>query len=217
MSGALAHLEEGRGGTAHTATVLLWDAASTGVPLPPVPWRTSELDDAGQSRGYRVRGWDDVSASTRSTTRTTARSRSSTPRPAPPSTPRWTRARCPPYERAAPLRAALHWSLSEPGRHLLHAGAVGRGRRWLCCGGRQERLGQVHARPSPAWRPGSAYLGDDYVLVGGPGLRAHHARRPLDRQGGCAWASPGCRRSSGEFLAMRRGGRRQGRARPPWP
>ncbi|MDX6511427.1 MAG: hypothetical protein QOE36_931, partial [Gaiellaceae bacterium] len=59
MLGALAHLES-RVPARASATVLLWDAASTGVALPPVQWAAAELDPRGQSRGAHVRGWDDA-------------------------------------------------------------------------------------------------------------------------------------------------------------
>jgi hypothetical protein len=183
MSRALAHLES-RTPSAHPAmTGLLWDASSTGVPLPPVPWTVSDLDDHGQSRGYRVRGWDgervytlydqdygaitlfDVDARTAIYATLDAQA-------------------VPAYERAAPLRAALHWSLSEPGRHLVHAGAVGGSAGAVLVAGRSGSgkstltLSCVEA--------GLGYVGDDYVLIemdGGPTAHAVHATAKLSPEG----------------------------------
>ena len=181
ISGALAHLES-REAALPAATVLLWDSASTGVPLPPVPWRMSDLDDHGQSRGYRVRGWDEESIYTlhdqdygamtifdggsRTAIYATLDARE-----------------VPSYERAAPLRAALHWSLSEPGRHLVHAGAVGGAEGGVIVAGRSGSgkstltLSCVEA--------GLGYLGDDYVLIdlaGEPTAHAVHSTAKIDER-----------------------------------
>jgi hypothetical protein len=161
LFGALAHLES-RATARPAATMLLWDAASTRVPLPPVPWRLSDLEDHGQSRGYRVSGWDrervytlhdqdygaitlfDANSSTGIYATLDAQA-------------------VPTYERAAPLRSFLHWSLSERGRHLVHAGAIGR-----------PDGGVLVAGPSGSGKStltlacvdaGLGYLGDDYVLI----------------------------------------------------
>jgi hypothetical protein len=178
MSGALAHLESAEAAPL-AATVLLWDSASTGVPLPPVPWRLSDLDDHGQSRGYRVRGWDEeriytlhdqdygamtiFDAASRTAVYATLDA-----------------LEVPSYERAAPLRAALHWSLSEPSRHLVHAGAVGGAEGGVLVAGRSGSgkstltLSCVEA--------GLGYLGDDYVLIdltGEPTAHAVHSTAKL--------------------------------------
>ena len=183
MSSALAHLESGVAAP-EAATVLLWDAASTGVPLPPVQWGVSELDDRGQSRGYRVRGWDSelvytlhdqdygaitiFDADARTAIYATRDARA-----------------VPAYERATPLRAALHWCLSEPGRHLVHAGAVGEPGGGVLVAGRSGSgkstltLSCVEA--------GLGYLGDDYVLIemagSTPMAHAVHATAKLSPEG----------------------------------
>jgi hypothetical protein len=77
----------------------------------------------------------------------------------------WTPAveRVPWYERAAPLRAVLHWSLAGPTRHLVHGGAVG-----------DEHAGVLVAGAGGSGKTSTAlacleagmgYAGDDYILV----------------------------------------------------
>jgi hypothetical protein len=72
--------------------------------------------------------------------------------------------RLPWWERAAPLRPALHFALSAPGRHLVHAAAVGD----------QERGGVLVAGVSGSGKStlalaaverGLRFVGDDYVLL----------------------------------------------------
>jgi hypothetical protein len=68
------------------------------------------------------------------------------------------------WERAAPLRPALFWALSEPGRHLVHAGAVGdaqRGGVLLAGAGGSGKTTVALA----ALAAGMAYVADDYVLL----------------------------------------------------
>ena len=144
------------------ATVLLWDAASTGVPLPPVVWRETDLDDRGQSRGYHVRDWDRdqvlsshdqgygaimlFDLATRTAVYATLDAEA-----------------VPIYERAAPLRTILHWALSEPGRHLVHAGAVGGPQGGVLVAGKSGS-GKSTLTLCCA-DAGLGYLGDDYVLI----------------------------------------------------
>jgi hypothetical protein len=90
----------------------------------------------------------------------------------------------PAYERAAPLRAPLHWSLSEPGRHLVHAGAVaGAGGAVLVAG----RSGSGKSTLALCCvEAGLGYLGDDYVLVdlaGEPTAHAVHSTAKVDVRG----------------------------------
>jgi hypothetical protein len=66
-------------------------------------------------------------------------------------------------DRAAPLRAVLHWALDRPDRLLVHAGAVGIGGRGVLLsgpGGSGKSTSAV-----AAFLSGYDYLGDDYVLV----------------------------------------------------
>ena len=183
LSGALAHAEAASSVPA-VATALLWDAASTGVPLPPVQWRACDLDDYGQSRGYRVRGWDrdglytlhdpgygaitvfDLDSRTAIYATTDA-------------------AAVPVYERAAPLRTFLHWALSELGRHLVHAGAVGGPHGGVLVAGRSGSGKSTLALSCV--ESGFGYLGDDYVLLDvnavPPVAHAIHSTAKLDPGG----------------------------------
>jgi hypothetical protein len=68
------------------------------------------------------------------------------------------------WERAAPLRPALFWALSEPGRHLVHAGAVGDDRRGgilLAGAGGSGKTTVALA----ALAAGMRYVADDYLLL----------------------------------------------------
>jgi hypothetical protein len=68
------------------------------------------------------------------------------------------------WERAAPLRPALFWALSGPGRHLVHAGAVGDARRGgvlLAGAGGSGKTTVALA----ALTAGMAYVADDYLLL----------------------------------------------------
>jgi hypothetical protein len=183
MAGALAHLQA-ESSAPVAVTVLLWDAASTGVALPPVPWGTDDMDDHGQSRGFRVRGWDDERIYTLhdqdygAITIFDLASRIAVfaTKDA---------AAVPLYERAAPLRVVLHWALSEPGRHLLHGGAVGGPEGGVLVAGKSGS-GKSTLVLSCA-EAGLGYAGDDYVLVDVRGERpvAHalHSTVKLDPEG----------------------------------
>lgn len=73
------------------------------------------------------------------------------------------RARLPWWERAAPLRPALFFALTGPGRHLVHAGVVGdeRGGILLAGAGGSGKTTVALA----ALAGGMSYVGDDYVLL----------------------------------------------------
>lgn len=100
-------------------TVGLWDAASTGIPLPPAPW----AEDAYGAKGEII-GFDDEAVlsafqvDTRSLLlyhRARARGYYLT----------LDAAQLPQSETGAPLRAIWHWWAREIGCQLIHAGAVG--------------------------------------------------------------------------------------------
>jgi hypothetical protein len=67
------------------------------------------------------------------------------------------------WERAAPLRPALFWALSEPGRHLVHAGAVGDHRGGVVLGGAGGSGKTTVALAALA--AGMRYVADDYLLL----------------------------------------------------
>jgi hypothetical protein len=136
--------------------VELWDSASTGVPMPPFPWAPSDVVARGEVRdfsGSRVRMLLDPSYSLTVWDETTCCGVFGTPAVG---RVQW-------YERAAPLRALLHWSLAGPARHLVHSGAIG-----------DERGGVLVAGPGGSGKTtttlacveaGMGYAGDDYVLI----------------------------------------------------
>lgn len=161
---ALAHLSAEATGGRPDLTLELWDASSTGVLPPPFPWRGEDVRARGEIRGYNeggVRavfhggirpGEDDFTAVTIFDQRAAvARFFVLAPRCVP-----W-------YERAAPLRTALHWGLNRPGRLLVHAGAIGRDGRGVLLAGPGGTGKSTTA--VAALLGGLHYLGDDYVLV----------------------------------------------------
>jgi hypothetical protein len=71
------------------------------------------------------------------------------------------------WERAAPLRAALFWALTGGGPRLVHAGAVGDERGGVLLAGAR-RSGKTSVAVAAAAH-GFGYLGDDSILLYGPG------------------------------------------------
>ncbi|MGH9172564.1 MAG: hypothetical protein ACRD0Z_17140 [Acidimicrobiales bacterium] len=144
-------------------TVELWDGATTGI-FPPgfvsdrdAPGRgeVREFDDAGVRAVFHsgVRPQD---GAFRSVTIFDDRSFVARYFVVDPEETYW-------YERAAPLRAVLHWALSQPDRLLVHAGAIAAGNRSLLLagpGGAGKSTSAVAAMLG-----GYDYLGDDYVLL----------------------------------------------------
>lgn len=161
---ALAHLVTDACGEEPFLEVQLWDAASTGVFPPSFPTRGPGVPGRGEIREYDEAGVRAVFHSgvrpndggfgsvtifdeQASVARYFIIGADQTP---------W-------YERAAPLRAVLHWVLSRPDRLLVHAGAVGSGGRGVLLtgpGGTGKSTSAVAAALA-----GFDYLGDDYVLV----------------------------------------------------
>jgi hypothetical protein len=138
--------------------VLLWDSESTGVSIPPGPWRTQDVSPLGEVAGFNderhrvaltpglpvLNAYDAAAATAVFCARD---SRSMT----------WS-------ERANPLRVILHWALTEPGRRLAHAGAVGV----------PNGAGALVAGPSGSGKStattaclaaGLDFAGDDHVLL----------------------------------------------------
>lgn len=155
-------------------TVDLWDARSTEVAPPPFPVR----DDPPAGRG-EIRSYDDAGLRIlfqsgidprdgSFTALTMLDERSATAR-------YFVRSadRIPWWERAAPLRAALHWGLGRPDGLLVHAGAVGSAGRGVLLAGAAGAGKSTSA--VAAVRAGLDYLGDDYVFVdlAGPAPVAH--------------------------------------------
>jgi hypothetical protein len=153
---ALAHLVT-KAKTAEV-TIGLWDAQSTGVPLPSYPWQRTDWGPRGTIRGFhdeRIRLHFDPGGGTltmydpdRSGTALFAVASAEA---------------IPWYERAAPLRPVLHWLLSGRSRNLVHAGVVGRADRGVLIGGAGGAGKSTVA--VACLEAGFDYLGDDYVLV----------------------------------------------------
>jgi len=140
------------------ATICLWEESrSPGGPRP-VPWSDADLGARGLLRGPAGSKVIAVhEAGSGALTLVDLRARELLYRVPNVSTLPW-------WERAAPLRPALFWALSAPGRHLVHAGAVG-----------DERLGGLLLAGAggsgkttvalAALSAGMAYVADDYLLL----------------------------------------------------
>jgi hypothetical protein len=108
------------------ATICVWDSATTGVPVPPFTWRPRHVRQRGEVEGYNDdrfatiyhgdllapdRGFEALSMFDADESCAVF----------------WVSSieRVHWWERAEPLRPALHWTLAGPGRHLAHAACVG--------------------------------------------------------------------------------------------
>lgn len=140
------------------ATIGLWEESRSPGGASPVPWRDVDLGARGLLRGPD--GADVIAvheAGVGAVTLVDRRARELLYRVPDVSTLPW-------WERAAPLRPALFWALSEPGRHLVHAGAVGdaqRGGVLLAGAGGSGKTTVALA----ALAAGMAYVADDYLLL----------------------------------------------------
>ncbi|MEM6327272.1 MAG: serine kinase [Bacteroidota bacterium] len=114
---ALAHLPETT--TEANATVHIWDAASTGVPLPDPAWGPEEYGPRGLVRGFNtdtLRTAYQIGSGVLSVADLASRRAIVAVHDA---------EALPYYERGAPLLSALHWTLSDATSQFVHAGAVG--------------------------------------------------------------------------------------------
>jgi hypothetical protein len=118
LSAALEHHPSAQPGPS-TLTISIWDTASTGVPLPPVP---SDAIDGGTSGASRIAPPPAVRAKYRPDQRTLnlldRLSNRAVFCAADASV-------LPSWETGAPLRVLLHWWMADHGRQLVHAAAVG--------------------------------------------------------------------------------------------
>jgi hypothetical protein len=137
--------------------VEIWDSASTGVPPPAPPWDRGDAGRLGAVAGYN----DDthkvvVDPAVGTVTVADLSSRAAVV---------WagSGAALPNWWRAAPLRMLFAWIFSAPGRHAVHAGAVGYlGRAALLVG--SGGVGKSTLAVS-CLVAGMDYVGDDYVLL----------------------------------------------------
>jgi hypothetical protein len=140
------------------ATIGLWEECEVPGGAAPMPWQQSDVGPRGLIRGS---GGASVRAvfetGSLALTMFDPRTRALLHRVPSASTLPW-------WERAAPLRPALFWALSAPGRHLVHAGVVGdpqRGGVLLAGAGGSGKTTVALA----ALAAGMSYVGDDYVLL----------------------------------------------------
>ena len=146
------------------ATICLFDSASTGVPVPAFAWRPQHIRERGAIQGFnddRFRtvyhgdalapgGGFDAFSMFDAATRTTVVWVESVEHV------QW-------WERAEPLRTALHWALNGENRYLAHAAAVGddKGSVLLAGPGGSGKTTTTVA----CLRDGMTFVGDNYVLV----------------------------------------------------
>lgn len=154
---ALDHLRaDGAGEPA--LTVCLWDGATTGAGMPPLPWSTLDYRPHGEIAGYsteRFRTSVNLGARQLSAIdldRGLAFSAIADP------------ALVPFAERGSPLLRIFHWWMERHRRQLIHAAAVGNRRGGVLLAGR----GGSGKSSTALTCLGSelAYVGDDYCLLG---------------------------------------------------
>lgn len=160
LTPALAHLEVPPGAVVVPAlTVLLWDSASVGVPMPPPAWGADGYRPRGEIRGFdgpvRAAYQEDLGALSLFDV-------------AAGEAIFWTRdARLlRPYETAAPLRAILHWAMGGRGRRFVHGAAVGTATGGVLIvgrGGVGKSTTSLACLAAP--ESGLRFAGDDYVLL----------------------------------------------------
>jgi hypothetical protein len=142
------------------ATLRVWDSASTGVSIPPFPWRPADVQADGRVTGfdggryrclYRDDGNGFHAVSMFDTVERTGYF--------------WfaDRLRIHWYERAEPLRVAIHWAVADERRFLAHASAVGDERGAVVLTGKGG-AGKTTTTLA-AVGAGMRFVGDNYVLV----------------------------------------------------
>jgi hypothetical protein len=140
------------------ATIGLWEECEVPGGAAPMPWQQEDVGARGLVRGSEGASVRAVfETGSLALTMFDPRRRALLHRVPSASTLPW-------WERAAPLRPALFWALSAPGRHLVHAGVVGdpqRGGVLLAGAGGSGKTTVALA----ALAAGMSYVGDDYVLL----------------------------------------------------
>jgi hypothetical protein len=102
-------------------TVELWDSASAGIAAPRPPWTAQDGGPLGAVRGYNDGARRAIVDPATGTLTIADLSEAHAVVWAP------SASRLPSWWRAVPLRMILGWALARPGRHVVHAGAVGAG------------------------------------------------------------------------------------------
>jgi hypothetical protein len=155
FSPALSHLATAAAAPADL-TICMWDSASTGVRMPPTPWRQhyavrGEVQGFNTARVYTVYDHQSCELSILDTTRNLAVLWVSEP------------GRIPYWVKGAPLRTILHWWMSSHGRQLVHGAAVGTSDGGVLIVGKGGSGKSTTALA--CLESGLLYAGDDYVLV----------------------------------------------------
>jgi hypothetical protein len=157
LAPAFAHLATPGSSNGDAITIDIWDGESSGVEPPPLPWQPSEIRDLGEVERFSddpIRTVCDVNYGA-FTVVDQARRKALFQVPA--------ASRIPWYERAAPVRTALHHLLAPTGATLVHAGAAG------LDGGAALIVGRGGSGKSTlataAAMEGMGFTGDDYVAL----------------------------------------------------
>jgi hypothetical protein len=137
-------------------TICLWDSASTGVRIPPTPWRShyaarGEVEGYNTDRVYTVYEHESCGLSMLDNARNLAVLWVAEP------------GRIPYWVKGSPLRTILHWWMDGHGRQLVHSAAVGTGGRGALITGKSGSGKSTTALA--CLESGLLYAGDDYVIV----------------------------------------------------
>jgi len=137
-------------------TICIWDSASTGVGMPPTPWRQhyavrGEVEGYNTDRVYTVYDHESYTLSMLDNARNLAVL--------------WVAEtkRIPYWVKGAPLRTILHWWMSGHERQLVHSAAVGTGDGGVLIVGKGGSGKSTTALA--CLESGLLYAGDDYVIV----------------------------------------------------
>ena len=150
-----------------TASLLVWDSASTGVPAPPSPWSQSDYlprdgirgsGGAGLDYAYVVE-WRNLSVWDRRDASGVFWAADA--------------GRLPYWDSTAPLRYLVNWALADRGVVLAHAAAVGTSDGGVLLTGRGGSGKSTSALACLA--AGWSYVSDDYCALPTTGDRAAHA------------------------------------------
>lgn len=154
LTPALEHLATESGG-APDLTIAMWDGATTGVPLPSLPWSPEDYGPRGEIReSGRFRVVVDAGAGALSMLDVDRNLALFSARDAD---------ELPYWESGAPFRIILHWWMTQRGLQFVHAGAIGTPSGGILLAGKG---GSGKSTTSLAClAAGLGYAGDDYCIV----------------------------------------------------
>lgn len=148
-------------------SILVWDSATTGIPLPHLPWGPVDIGPRGEvakATNDDIRTVFLAAAGALSVLDVRRRVGVFCVPDA---------SRLPWYERAAPLRTLIHWALAAKGRSLVHAAAVASNGAGALLAGRGGSGKSTTAML--CLEAGFGYAGDDYVAIVNDGAVEAHA------------------------------------------